>query len=140
MPNIKSAEKRVKVAEKKALNNSIIKSQYKTAAKKVTTAVENGEKDVEKLLNDAKKLIDRAGSKGVISKNAAARRKSILEKKVSSKQPAKKATKKVESKAEEPAKKTTTKKAETKTATKTATKTTTKKTTTTKKAAKKEEK
>ena len=34
MPNIKSAIKRVKIAEKKTLKNSMLKSEYKTAVKK----------------------------------------------------------------------------------------------------------
>ena len=33
MPNIKSAIKRVKVAEKKTLNNNMIKSEYKFCLK-----------------------------------------------------------------------------------------------------------
>ena len=43
MPNIKSAIKRVKVAEKKTLNNNMIKSEYKTAVKKYEAANKNGE-------------------------------------------------------------------------------------------------
>lgn len=136
MPNIKSAIKRVKVAESKALRNNMIKSEYKTAVKKYEKANQNGEKDAVELLRVAKKKIDSASSKGVISKNAANRKKSKLDKKLSVKAEAKKATKKVAEKSvvkeevkAEPAKKaTTTKKT-----------TTTKKATTAKKTAKKSE-
>ena len=51
------------------------------------TAVKKAVKDVENksLLNDAVKKIDKAASKGVITKNTAARKKSRLMKKVNSK-------------------------------------------------------
>ena len=92
MPNIKSAIKRVRVAEKKAMNNSIIKTKYKTAIKKYEAANEAGAKESSELLSQAKKAIDHASSKGVISKNAASRKKSRLEKKLAVKPEAKKAT------------------------------------------------
>ena len=60
MPNIKSAIKRVDVIEKKTLRNNMIKSEYKTAVKK----------------------IDGACSKGIIKKNTASRKKSNLAKKL----------------------------------------------------------
>ncbi len=128
MPNIKSAIKRVKVAEKKTLENSRIKSAYKTAVKKYESANENGDKSAVELLKVAKQQLDHAFSKGVISKNAASRKKSRLDKKLavnaegtSKKEVAPKAEKKVAKKA---APKTTAKKTATK---KTATKKTTKK-------------
>lgn len=111
MPNIKSAIKRVKVAEKKTLQNSMIKSEYKTAIKKYETANANKDANASELLSNAKKKIDHASTKGVISKNAASRKKSRLEKKLAVKPVAKKAT---------TAKKETTKTTSNKTATKTA--------------------
>lgn len=122
MPNIKSAIKRMKIAEKKTLRNNILKSEYKTAAKKYEKANSNKEANAAELLSAAKKAIDHACSNGVISKNAASRKKSRLEKKLAVKSTAKKAAKKAETKAEtKPAteKKTTaTKTAAKKTATK----------------------
>lgn len=82
MPNIKSAIKRVKVAEKKTLENSRIKSACKTAVKKFEKASENADKSATELLRAAKKEIDHACSKGVITKNAASRKKSRLEKRL----------------------------------------------------------
>ena len=79
MPNIKSAIKRVKVIEKKTLENNKIKSAYKTAVKKYEVANTNGDKSAVELLNKAKKLVDHAATKGVISKNAATRKKSKLD-------------------------------------------------------------
>ena len=55
MPNIKSAIKRVKTAEKKTLNNNMIKSEYKTAVKKYEAANAEGSKDAAKLLATAKR-------------------------------------------------------------------------------------
>ncbi len=82
MPNIKSAIKRVKVIEKKTLNNNMIKSETKTAIRKYEEANSKGDKSAAELLVTAKKKLDHAASKGVISENAASRKKSRLEKKL----------------------------------------------------------
>lgn len=104
MPNIKSAIKRVKVIEKKTMNNNMIKSETKTAIRKYEEANSKGDKSAAELLVTAKKKIDHAASKGVISENAASRKKSRLEKKLVVKAEPKKAA----------AKKQTTKKETTK--------------------------
>lgn len=129
MPNIKSAIKRVRVSEKKALNNSIIRTKYKTAVKKYEKANSEESENAFELLSLAKKAIDHASSKGVISKNAASRKKSKLEKKLAVKPVSKKATKKAEAKVEDKAEKE-----------EKATKTDSKKETTTKKTAAKDTK
>lgn len=119
MPNIKSAIKRVKVAETKTKRNNMIKSEYKTAIKKYEVANSNGDANAVELLSQAKSKIDSACTKGVISKNAASRKKSRLEKKLAvkveaKKAPAKKAEKKTEASEEKvEAPKKTTKKATT---------------------------
>lgn len=83
MPNIKSAEKRVKVIEKKTMRNNMIKSGYRTAIKKFEQAIEAGNMEEAKtLFSDATKKIDQACTKGVIVKNTAARKKSSLAKKL----------------------------------------------------------
>ena len=79
MPNIKSAIKRVKVAQNKTLRNKAIKSNLRTAVKKFETALM--ENDVEKatlLYPELTKTIDMAASKGAIHKNAADRKKAKL--------------------------------------------------------------
>ena len=81
MPNIKSAKKRVKIIETKTLQNSMIKSGYKTAVKKFEAAVEKNE-NVQENYNAAVSAIDKACAKGVIKKNAASRKKSTLSKKL----------------------------------------------------------
>ena len=80
MPNIKSAKKRVNVIKRQAEENIPVRGSMRTAIKKVNKDSSNKE-----LLNDAVKKIDNAVSKGVITKNTAARKKSRLMKKVNSK-------------------------------------------------------
>lgn len=77
MPNIKSAKKRVKVIEKKTLQNKMFKSSMKTEIKKYNAAVESGDvAAAEAAYKAATRKIDVAASKGIIHKNAAARKKS----------------------------------------------------------------
>ncbi|MFC0597485.1 30S ribosomal protein S20 [Streptomyces palmae] len=79
MANIKSQMKRNKTNEKARLRNKAVKSSVKTAIRKAREAVVAG--DVEKAVvaaNEAAKKLDKAASKGVIHKNAAANKKSAL--------------------------------------------------------------
>ena len=79
MPNIKSAKKRVRVAEKKTLINLSHKTALKTAIKKFEAAVKEGDKEnVQALFNDAVKKLDKGVSQGILHKNNAARKKSQL--------------------------------------------------------------
>lgn len=79
MPNIKSAKKRVLVAQKKTLINQMHKTALKTAVKKFEKAVED--KNVEEaksLFNVAVKKLDMGVKQGILHKNNAARKKSQL--------------------------------------------------------------
>lgn len=83
MPNIKSAKKRVKIIEKKTLENNMIKTGYKSAVKKFEEAIAAGNLEESKVLfSEATKKIDQACTKGVIVKNTASRKKSSLSKKL----------------------------------------------------------
>ena len=83
MPNIKSAIKRVNVIEKKTARNNMIKSGYKSAVKKFEQSLENNNAEETKVLfSEATKKIDQACTKGVIVKNTASRKKSLLAKKL----------------------------------------------------------
>lgn len=85
MANIKSAKKRIKVINKKTLRNKMIKSQVKTAMKKVIVAVNAGDKEIASVaLKSAVSAIDSAYTKGIYHKNAVARKKSSLTKLVNS--------------------------------------------------------
>ena len=72
MPNIKSAVKRVSVTEHKTLRNKMVKSATKTAMKKFADNVST------ETLVAASAAVDKAASKGVISKNAANRQKARM--------------------------------------------------------------
>lgn len=79
MPNIKSAKKRVIIAETRRSKNMAIKSAMKTQLKKFAAAVEDGDKTAaERELLASVSILDKTAGKGVIHKNAAARRKSNL--------------------------------------------------------------
>ena len=82
MPNIKSAKKRVLVAQKKALENKAVKTNLKTVLKKADAAVAAGAADSADAIRVAIKKVDQAASKNILHKNAAAHRKSALMKKL----------------------------------------------------------
>ena len=80
---LQSAIKRVSVIDKKTARNNMIKSGYKSAVKKFEQAVEAGNvEEAKTLFSAATKKIDQACTKGVIVKNTAARKKSLLAKKL----------------------------------------------------------
>jgi len=95
MPNIKSAIKRVKVADRNRQRNRTWRTSVRTVRTEVAGVLSQGGKDADcqKAINQAYKIIDMAVSKGVLHKNAAARRKSRMAKLVntlSQKKPKKK--------------------------------------------------
>ena len=77
MPNIKSAKKRVKVIEAKTLQNKMFRTQLKTDIKKYQAALAAGDTALaQETYKIAVKKIDQAAARGIIHKNAAARKKS----------------------------------------------------------------
>ena len=86
MPNIKSAIKRVKVSEKKNLRNRIIKTGVKTSIKKFQAAVATDPNAAGAQFSATTSAIDKAVSKGIIHKNAAAHKKSQFTKKLNAMQ------------------------------------------------------
>lgn len=79
MPNIKSARKRLKVEEKRRQRNRAVNSKVKTAIKNFDNILLSGDKEqAEAELAKTIKIIDQAAAKGVLHKNTAARKKSIL--------------------------------------------------------------
>jgi small subunit ribosomal protein S20 len=79
MPIIKSAKKRVRVAEKQSTQNAKTKRSLRESVKAFTTSL-TAKKDTTKAQAEAYSAIDTAVKKGVISKNKAARKKSQLNK------------------------------------------------------------
>ena len=83
MANIKSAKKRILVAETKAARNKAIRSKVKTYVKKVEAAITAGDKAAaQAALIAATREIDKATTKGVYHKNTASRKVSRLSKAV----------------------------------------------------------
>lgn len=84
MANIKSAKKRVLVAETRTARNKAIRSKVKTSIKKVEAAITTGDKAAAQAsLVNAISEIDKASSKGVYHKNTASRKVARLSKAVS---------------------------------------------------------
>lgn len=79
MANIKSAKKRILVAQKRTERNKSIRSKVKTAIKKVEAAIEANDKAAaSEALVKAVSEIDKATQKGIYHKNTAARKVSRL--------------------------------------------------------------
>ncbi len=81
MANNRSAIKRHKQSEVRRIHNKAVKAAARTCAKKYTAAVVS--KDAETagtLLKELAHQLDTAARKGIITKNAAARKKSRMQK------------------------------------------------------------
>jgi small subunit ribosomal protein S20 len=77
---ISSAEKRHRQSEERRIRNKAIKSSVRTSAKKFVVLAQKKETEgAEAALKDMIKKIDSAARKGVIKKNAAARKKSRMQ-------------------------------------------------------------
>ncbi len=76
MPNVKSAEKRMRTSAKRAARNRHVRSKLRTAIKKVRQA--DSPEAATAALREASSLLDRAAAKKVIHANKAARAKSRL--------------------------------------------------------------
>ncbi len=82
MPNIKSQRKRVITNELRRQRNMASKSRMNTFIKQAQEALDAKDADkIKAALPAALSEIDRAAGKGVIHKNAAARKKSALQRK-----------------------------------------------------------
>ena len=82
VPRIRSAAKRMRQARARATLNRTQRSQLRTALKRVRSAAGA---EAEAAYAEAVRLLDRAGQKNIIHKNAAARQKSRLAKLVAGK-------------------------------------------------------
>lgn len=83
MPNIKSAKKRVKVAERNRVRNRVWKSRVRTEQSKLEEALKAGELNTcDEQVKTFYEVIDKAINKGVLHKNAGARKKARLVKRI----------------------------------------------------------
>ena len=81
MANNASAIKRHKQSEVRRIHNKSVKSAARTCAKKYTLAVvEKNAESAMTLLRELAHQLDSAARKGIITKNAAARKKSRMQK------------------------------------------------------------
>ena len=79
LANIKSAKKRILVAQKNTDRNKAVRSRVKTYVKKVDAAIAAGDAETAKAcLIQAISEIDKATSKGVYHKNTSSRKVSRL--------------------------------------------------------------
>ncbi|MDO8567409.1 MAG: 30S ribosomal protein S20 [Dehalococcoidales bacterium] len=82
MPNIKSAERAMRVSRKKHLHNQAIKSEVKTKISNAESLILAGKAEAKDAATAAISSLDKAAEKGVIHRNNAARRKSRLARKL----------------------------------------------------------
>ena len=74
-----SAEKRHRKSEERRLRNKSAKSAVKSSVKKFVSLAQKKDPETEAALKEMIKKIDTAAGKGIISKNAAARKKSRMQ-------------------------------------------------------------
>lgn len=78
MATSRSAEKRIRVNATKRARNAADRSALRSTIKGYETALANDPENAPAHLQKAIKALDKAASKGIIHKNAAARKKSRL--------------------------------------------------------------
>lgn len=83
MANIKSQIKRNRQNEKRRLRNKGVRSELKTRVKVAELGIDTGAEDSADRVKAAQKRLGKAGAKGTIHKNQAARRTSRLMKRAS---------------------------------------------------------
>ena len=76
---ISSAEKRHRKSEERRMRNKSVKSSVKTSVKKFVSLAQKKDPEAEAALKEMIKKIDTAAGKGIIKKNAAARKKSRMQ-------------------------------------------------------------
>ena len=83
MANTKQALKRMRVTAKRTARNRHVKSTVKTVVRRFSDTLAQGDLDTARdTFQNAAKSLDKAASKGVVHKNAAARKKSRLAKRL----------------------------------------------------------
>ena len=79
MAIIKSQKKRIKQDAKRRLRNMAVKTRVKNATKQALAAIDaKDDAEIKKTMPAAISAIDKAATKGVIHRNSAARKKSML--------------------------------------------------------------
>ncbi len=85
MANIKQQKKRIITNELRRVRNMSIRTRMRTLVKQAEEALESKDAEkIKKVVPRALSAIDRAASKGVIHRNNAGRKKSSIQRRVSS--------------------------------------------------------
>ena len=88
MANTKSAQKQIRVSQKKRARNKPVRSQAKTLVGKAEELIFSGDiEPAQGAVTAAISSLDKAAGKGILHPNSAARRKSRLVKKLNKAQP-----------------------------------------------------
>jgi len=74
LANTRSAEKRNRQAQKRRARNVQVRTTLKTAVKKAREAIAKGEATAREAVQGAVRALDKAASRGIVHRNAAARR------------------------------------------------------------------
>ncbi|MBI4675886.1 MAG: 30S ribosomal protein S20 [Chloroflexi bacterium] len=78
MANTSAAKKEIRKNARRRQRNRLVKAKTRTVVKKAVRAIETGDANVEAEIRHAQTELDAAAQKGIIHKNAAARKKSRL--------------------------------------------------------------
>jgi small subunit ribosomal protein S20 len=80
MANTAQARKRARQSEKRRAQNTSLRSQFRTAVKRVRKAIDGGDKAAaQAALESSRGAIDSLSAKGAVHRNTAARYKSRLQ-------------------------------------------------------------
>jgi small subunit ribosomal protein S20 len=82
LANTKTALKEIRKSARRRTRNRLVRASTRTIVKRATRAIESGAADSEQALREAMSALDKAATKGVFHKNAAARHKARLAKKL----------------------------------------------------------
>ena len=78
MANTKTAKENILINERNRVRNLHYKTKLNSALKKANSAIEEKAEDRADIVKETLKTIDKSVTKGIIHKNKAARKKSIL--------------------------------------------------------------
>lgn len=82
MANTASAQKEIRKNARRRQRNRLVKAKTRTVVKRAVSAIDEGEQGAVDAIRQAQIELDSAASKGIIHRNAAARKKSRLVKRL----------------------------------------------------------
>ncbi|MCG3141075.1 MAG: 30S ribosomal protein S20 [Anaerolineae bacterium] len=82
MANTSAAQKEIRKSARRRQRNRLVKAKTRTVSKKAAQAIDAGDKNAANMVRQAQIELDSAAQKGIIHKNAAARKKSRLTKRL----------------------------------------------------------